>query len=196
MVWDAEADAALERWVKEGFSATAIANAFSQWLKVKISRNAVIGRIYRRGMSLKKKSAPVKRTPNTLGLPPPAKASPGPPSPARKRAQAQRVERIVRAAAPPPLVEDASHHRRFMETEFREVARPGDPCRWPLTDPRAVGIVNHLVCGAPLSDGPREHPYCPYHLQATRSEPGPRLVRTDFSAKVPMRVKQLVTAEA
>lgn len=131
------------RWAA-GASASRIA------AEIRVSRNAVIGKAHRLGLStLKPRSTaavhavrPVRRP-----TPKPAKAPSSPPAPKTRKPQPE----VLAAPSNPPV-------RLLDLTPF--TALPGQ-CRWPVkTAEEGCAGGETLFCGAPKD---QDKPYCPYH---------------------------------
>ncbi|WP_343699633.1 GcrA family cell cycle regulator [Caulobacter sp.] len=141
--WNAERVTTLKTLWLNGSSAAEIAKALGG-----VSRNAVIGKVHRLGLSGRMEpSAPRRSRPDR----PVAKAPrrPGPPKP------------------PPPPAAPAVRRRAAPAEPVEAIARIFDAtaltrrlCRWPVGDPKVPGFG---FCGAAvLAQGP----YCPGHHQA------------------------------
>lgn len=128
-------------WCVEGLSASAIAARMARELGLKMSRNAIIGHVHRRGWRAPLKCA---RAANTL-----------------KRVT--HVKAARNGAAPPPQVggyKGEGWGQRFPVQEGLAVplARLGGAtCRWPVGE---EGGLHQKFCGA-IPAG--SSPYCPGH---------------------------------
>jgi GcrA cell cycle regulator len=122
---------ALKRLWAEGFSAAETAARLGG-----VTRNAVIGKLHRLGLSGRRPTTPARR-PRGEG-----------PRPARRTAV--RAPRPAACAAPPAAPEAAGRVPDLLGL------RPG-LCRWPIGDPRSSAFS---FCGAGCG---RLGPYCPAH---------------------------------
>jgi GcrA cell cycle regulator len=140
--WTPERVEQLKVHVSAGLSCAQIAR------EIGVTRNAVIGKINRLGLS---------------GLKPPSAPKPKVPKDRSPRYLALRqIFRVVRpqgdpAAEPPPLVDEAP----FMTSEQRCSLLELSPvnCRWPINDP---GAANFAFCGLATVPG---LPYCTGHAR-------------------------------
>ena len=156
MSWTDERIALLKKMWKEGKSAAEIAKTLGKG----VTRNAVIGKAHRMGLSGRpspiKKPAPAKKEPASKKTP----ASP--PAPAAPRAAASGKK----SAAPktnPALAREAEE----MKTIQKEVVPPGGGvalidltermCKWPIGDPREPDFT---FCGRANRTNT---PYCAEH---------------------------------
>jgi len=155
MSWTDERIATLKKMWKEGKSAAEIAKTLGKG----VTRNAVIGKAHRMGLSgrpspIKKSAAPKKEAAPKKAV---AKAAP----PARgKKAATPAAAPTAKTAAPAKEVEDV----KIFE---KDVVPPGGGvalldltermCKWPIGDPRDDDFT---FCGLPIRPGT---PYCPDH---------------------------------
>jgi GcrA cell cycle regulator len=132
--WTDDAVETLKRlWDEPDFSAALIAQ------RLGVTRNAVLGKIHRLGLSKPRASRlPVARSP-----------APRPRRPARARALAPSSSppAIVRPAAAPEIGPGLVAHLEDL---------PRRACHWPLGDPQAPDFA---FCGRRVETGP----YCPAH---------------------------------
>ena len=140
MRWTKERVALLKKLWTDGLSASQIADRLGGFL----TRNAVIGKLHRLGLSRHdqpKRAAPIKRTRplRTTAFNPPVKL------PAAKQQSAPATE----LRAEPPSRTAVS----FMELKCHH-------CRWP--------VDLDQYCGADAVDG---RPYCEYHAFAAYQRP-------------------------
>lgn len=155
MSWTDERIATLKKMWKEGKSAAEIAKTLGKG----VTRNAVIGKAHRMGLSGRpspiKKPAPVKKEPAAKKAPPhkeapaPKKSAPAP-APAREKAnpalqkEAEELKKIEKEIV--PLGGGVS----LLELTERM-------CKWPIGDPREPDFT---FCGRGIRAGT---PYCPDH---------------------------------
>lgn len=155
MSWTDERIATLKKMWKEGKSAAEIAKTLGKG----VTRNAVIGKAHRMGLSGRpspiKKPTPVKKEPAAKKAPPhkeapaPKKSAPAP-APAREKAnpalqkEAEELKKIEKEIV--PLGGGVS----LLELTERM-------CKWPIGDPREPDFT---FCGRGIRAGT---PYCPDH---------------------------------
>ncbi len=156
----------------EGKSARAIAQEIGG-----ISRNAVLGKVFRMGLSEKKGTAPRRNVVRTSVLAPRVKREPKP-------------KAIVMSAKPSRLVADAfpqllntakpSAPRPYVPKVVKGVAGPGagtvrfldrvaGQCAWPkwsMTTP----LADKMCCGHPVETG-HNQPYCAFHQRLNVGAP-------------------------
>jgi GcrA cell cycle regulator len=152
MGWTEERVAELKKLWAEGHSASQIAKRLGS-----VTRNAVIGKVHRLGLSGRATpSRPVKR--------PPRLARPKP-QPIPRQAQASRGAAALamrEAAAPAPHVEaDANiEPQRLPNGDMVTVLTVKDSmCKWPIGDP---ADANFGFCGHACQEG---SPYCAEHAR-------------------------------
>ena len=143
---DARVDKLRELW-REGLSASAVA------ARLGVSRNAVIGKVHRLGLS--------KSGEHDLARPKPVR-------PSRPKAP-RRVARVERKAAPrqTPQVLQASIDLPGLVDRLEALGAQG--CHFPVGDPQAADVA---FCGRLRSDGP----YCEAHRQIAYQPGGPKPV--------------------
>lgn len=139
MAWTDERVEELKKLWAEGHSASQIAARMGG-----VTRNAVIGKVHRLGLS--GRAAPAK--PKAVAIEP-EKAVPlaEPSPPRRERAPARTVLRDL-----PPITDIGSSRLTVSNIG-------GDECKWPIGDPASEDF--HF-CGQSASGG---KPYCAYHAQ-------------------------------
>ncbi|MFC6198933.1 GcrA family cell cycle regulator [Ponticaulis profundi] len=155
MSWTEERVEALKKLWTEGHSASQIANQLGG-----VTRNAVIGKVHRLGLSGRATpSRPVKR----------------PPRLARPKPTPQRVEQPVKAKVEPEAVEETAATPALPTVAPRgdEVLAPAtlsngehanvlnlreSMCKWPIGDPMDKDFA---FCGRAAADGP----YCKEHAK-------------------------------
>ncbi|MDE2364611.1 MAG: GcrA cell cycle regulator [Hyphomicrobiales bacterium] len=155
MSWTDERVEMLRKLWSEGLSASQIASELSNG----ITRNAVIGKVHRLGLSGRAK-APSQATPR----PRPTKTIRSPSAP---RSHAPIVRGNLAFALAPRILEAAPQPKAMLEEvvipmservtimELRE-----SMCRWPMGDP---STPEFRYCGADAPIG--EGPYCKYHAR-------------------------------
>ncbi len=168
MSWTDERIATLKKMWKEGKSAADIAKTLGKG----VTRNAVIGKAHRMGLS---------------GRPSPIKK---PPAPSKKEAVVRKETKAPVAAAPRLKAPAAAPAANKSTTTTREVAPPRPAmkevfpadggvalidltermCKWPFGDPREDDFT---FCGRGIRPGT---PYCPEHAalayqSSSRSRP-------------------------
>lgn len=126
---DARVETLVALW-KEGLSAREVAR------RLGVSRNAVIGKIHRLGLSGGRRRAGAARPAGAVRPRGPRRARSAP---------------ALRRAGPAPAEADPDLPG---QADLLSLS-PGD-CRWPVGDPRAAGFA---FCGRPAAQGP----YCPAH---------------------------------
>lgn len=165
MSWTDERIATLKKMWKDGKSAAEIAKVLAKG----VTRNAVIGKAHRMGLS--GRPSPIKK---------PAEA---PKKEAVKKEPKKAAAKVVapkKATAVPvvtgvknnPLVREVTPPRQFVKEEFP--ADGGVPlidltermCKWPFGDPRED---NFTFCGHPIRPGT---PYCADHASMAYQSSG------------------------
>lgn len=152
MGWTEERVAELKKLWAEGHSASQIAKRLGS-----VTRNAVIGKVHRLGLSGRATpSRPVKRPPR-LARPKPQQQMPRQAQPRGSNALA------VREATPPaPLTEAETNiePRRLPNGDMVTVLTMKDTmCKWPIGDPADTTFG---FCGHASADG---SPYCAEHAR-------------------------------
>ncbi|KAA2236661.1 GcrA family cell cycle regulator [Salinarimonas soli] len=155
--WTDERVEVLKKLWSDGLSASQIAAEIGG-----VTRNAVIGKVHRLGLSGRSKSAPV-----AAAAPRPRK--PSAPRPAGPVAEEDEDEIILRPEPIAPAVEAAAAPV-YMDNRVVEIALPlsqrvtimdlrESMCRWPIGDPTNPEF---RFCGGRSITG---LPYCPEHAQ-------------------------------
>lgn len=165
MSWTDERIALLKKMWKEGKSAADIAKMLAKG----VTRNAVIGKAHRMGLS--GRPSPIKKPPSA---PAPKKAAP-----ALKKEIKKPVAAVKKTAAPVvsgvknnPLLREVAEPRK-ME---KEAIPPGGGvalidltermCKWPIGDPKEDDFT---FCGRTIRPGT---PYCPDHASMAYQSSG------------------------
>ncbi|MEO1658604.1 MAG: GcrA family cell cycle regulator [Pseudomonadota bacterium] len=133
MAWTEDRVEELKKLWAEGHSASQIAARMGG-----VTRNAVIGKVHRLGLS--GRAAPAK--PKTVTTEPRAHTAAS-----TQRAPLRTVLRDL-----PPITE-------FGNSKLTVSSIGNDQCKWPIGDPASEDF--HF-CGQPCTDG---KPYCAYHVQ-------------------------------
>lgn len=156
--WTDEQIADLKRMWAEGASASEIASEFSS-----VSRNAVLGKVYRLGLSKRKK-------PSRPRLPPPEPRAPQKLLAARAKETDDGIE--IDGFNGAPALEDQAipvEQRRSLlgpPCSAYPERRSGE-CAWPVGDPRE-DPADFFFCGAPSYGG---LPYCAHHARRAYTVP-------------------------
>jgi GcrA cell cycle regulator len=166
--WDQEdALAALRRHYAAGFSASQIAAMMADEFGGNLSRNAIIGKVHRlgltgRGGATKRPQAP--RRPRAASAQRPEKPN-GQPffSVARARARAQAEPDLGFAAEPLPDDGALPAGEGVTLLELTD-----STCRWPHGQP---GQGDFRYCGKPGADMRERRPYCPGHTAKASGPP-------------------------
>ncbi len=141
MAWTEDRVELLAKLWAEGLSASQVAKQLGG-----VTRNAVIGKVHRLGLSGRAKpSRPTKRKPRTTA--------------AKSRAVTPRTPRAPRrpAAPPPPVPIEA---KPLPSGEFATIMTITDHlCKWPLGDP---STAEFRFCGRGTD---KAEPYCKAHAQ-------------------------------
>jgi GcrA cell cycle regulator len=153
--WTDERVEILKRLWADGLSASQIAAEIGG-----ITRNAVIGKVHRLGLSGRAKSPPpTQRT-----------RRPRQPRVTTIRTRGNLALAQLFEAEPDPVVDTSEHDKiipigqRCSVLELNE-----NTCRWPIGDPQSFS--NFYFCGGPPIAG---HPYCGYHSRVAYQPPPPR----------------------
>jgi GcrA cell cycle regulator len=141
MDWTQERVELLTKLWNDGLSASLIAFELGG-----ITRNAVIGKVHRIGLSGRPRSPSESARPRKI-----------------RSSRAMRAPRIVNGPAPAPQFEpDAEPETELLEIpqeQRRTLLQLTDAvCHWPVGDPT---LGNFFFCGASTAD--RKTTYCPYH---------------------------------
>jgi GcrA cell cycle regulator len=181
MSWTDERIALLKRMWKEGKSAADIAKALAKG----VTRNAVIGKAHRMGLS---------------GRPSPIKKPPSAPKKEAPRKEVLKAAPATKKAAPPVTVSGVKHNPLLREVaeprKFeKEPIPPGGGvalidltermCKWPIGDPREDDFT---FCGRNIRQGT---PYCPDHAGMAYQSSS----RTRAAAAEEKEVKEVATAD-
>lgn len=146
------ADKIQRLWTVSKLSATEIADVLSREDRVSFSRNSVIGKLHRLGLTRPK----TERSPRDPSHRPRMKSA----SVMLKRIESRRTNRKTLTVA--PACEEA-----FLDITLIELTR--ETCRWPRGGER--NALETTFCGQkPLGD----HPYCPYHFGLAYAKPWER----------------------
>ncbi len=153
MGWTEERVAELKKLWAEGHSASQIAKRLGS-----VTRNAVIGKVHRLGLSGRATpSRPVKRPPR-LARPKPTQA----PRQAQPAARGANALAVREASAPAPHVEVETNiePQRLPNGDMVTVLTVKDSmCKWPIGDPAEATFG---FCGHGTQDG---SPYCAEHAR-------------------------------
>jgi GcrA cell cycle regulator len=154
MGWTEERVAELKKLWAEGHSASQIAKRLGS-----VTRNAVIGKVHRLGLSGRATpSRPVKRPPR-LARPKPQQMPRQASAPAARGNNALAV-RAEQQPAPPPEVETNVEPQRLPNGDMVTVLTVKDTmCKWPIGDPADATFG---FCGHASAEG---SPYCAEHAR-------------------------------
>jgi GcrA cell cycle regulator len=157
MGWTEERVAELKKLWAEGHSASQIAKRLGS-----VTRNAVIGKVHRLGLSGRATpSRPVKRPPR-LARPKPQQQMPRQASsaPAARGNNALAVRAEAHPPQPHAEVETNVEPQRLPNGDMVTVLTVKDTmCKWPIGDPADAAFG---FCGHASADG---SPYCPEHAR-------------------------------
>ena len=152
MSWTDERIALLKKMWKDGKSAADIAKTLAKG----VTRNAVIGKAHRMGLS--GRPSPIKKTPEV-----PKKAAVAKKEVKEVKEVKKPVVPVVSGVKHNPLVREVTEPRKFVKEEIP----PGGGvalidlsermCKWPIGDPREDDFT---FCGRNIRQGT---PYCPDH---------------------------------
>ena len=147
-IWTDERVETLKKLWAEGYTASSIAGCIGG-----VSRSAVLGKVYRLGLSGRGATGPRKEQPKHI------------------RSRAPRIPAKPRARPAPPQIKAPTHFAAQIEDAARVdlVSLEHHHCRWPVGDPGQPGFG---FCGLTTHAGP----YCPAHAQRAYREftPHPR----------------------
>ena len=156
--WTDDRVATLTKLWADGLSASQIAKQLGG-----VTRNAVIGKVHRLGLSGRAKpssparKAAARKTAATTAARPAAAATARKPKPKAKPVRtpsAPRTPRVIAKAPPPPPLEA----KLMSNGEFATILTITDHmCKWPIGDP---GADNFRFCGRKTDP---EEPYCLAH---------------------------------
>jgi GcrA cell cycle regulator len=178
MSWTDERIETLKKLWAEGLSASQIAGELGS-----VTRNAVIGKVHRLGLSGRAKTASVAPQRPRKAAPAPSRSATAPTASSGIRttmvpmttlmrgSAALKAEEIIvaqGALAPVSQIQDVvvPMSRRVSIMELKEGI-----CRWPLGDPMHADFV---YCGADCSTGT---PYCGFHSKVAYQQPHDRRAR-------------------
>jgi GcrA cell cycle regulator len=199
MSWTDERIALLKKMWKDGKSAADIAKTLAKG----VTRNAVIGKAHRMGLS--NRPSPIKKGEKDDAAPAPVKAAVKKETAAKKEAPKKEAAKPV-AVAPkkivPPVVVSGVKHNPLARGEIaepRKFEKEAIPegggvalidltermCRWPIGDPREDDFT---FCGRTIRQGT---PYCPDHAGAAYQSSS----RTRAAAAEEKEVKEVATVD-
>jgi GcrA cell cycle regulator len=158
MGWTEERVAELKKLWAEGHSASQIAKRLGS-----VTRNAVIGKVHRLGLSGRATpSRPVKRPPRLARPKPQQQQMPRQASSAAPAARGSNAMAVRAEAAPTPVVETDTNiePQRLPNGDMVTVLTVKDTmCKWPIGDPADATFG---FCGHSSVDG---SPYCAEHAR-------------------------------
>ncbi len=173
MSWTDERIALLKKLWKEGKSAAEIAKTLAKG----ITRNAVIGKAHRMGLS--SRPSPIKKADENAPKKQPAKVATKKPAPAPVAKEPTPVAKKPIAVVPVvtgvknnPLTREVAPPRQMMKEEFPAnggvalIDLSERMCKWPFGDPRED---NFTFCGRDIRPGT---PYCPDHASIAYQSSG------------------------
>lgn len=161
--WTPEREADLKRMHRNRLSAAQCALFFG----CGCTRNAVIGKLYRLGLTSDDGGA--------ARMPSRAMRVPKPPRPPRVRAEAP--PRLPKAPMPKPKITDVARVSILELTNFT--------CRWPVGNPATEGFG---YCGLPQGDLQGGRPYCPDHAAIATNKIERRPAKTRAQYDPPFQV--------
>lgn len=144
--WDTPTTEALASMWREGLSLTEISCRLSRQHGRTVTRNAIMGKIDRLGLSRQNRQAPAEPK------------IPGKPGPKPKVLMAT----TFKAPPPPEAYKPAPE---ILTGTVRPVDLKACHCRWPVGDP---GADDFLFCGRDKVEG---KPYCPDHCEVAYYTP-------------------------
>ena len=151
----------------QGLSASQIAKQLATEFRHPVSRNAVIGKLFRMGVQHPGRPAdPGKRKaisapPVKIPKPTPEKAAERKRMTSEAQAMVQRIEQRRAEMGEPPLEAIVISLGRPGPGAKRLEALGTQECHWPLGD----GAGGQLFCAAAYPDDSRRQPYCDCHLE-------------------------------
>ncbi len=157
MSWTDERIATLRELWEQGHSASQIAGRLGN-----VTRNAVIGKVHRLGLS--GRPSPVRAERPARPLP----AQPAAPRPQREAPPVAAIRTKPRIAPPAPPVAEAEPAARATLLSINDRM-----CKWPLGDPGQAGF--HF-CGRKGQTGV---PYCAEHARIAYQVSGPKRDKRD-----------------
>lgn len=146
MSWTDERVEQLKKLWADGLSASQIAQELGG-----ITRNAVIGKVHRLGLSGRAKTS-------SLGASSRQKRTPRAPSKPARAAQRPLLATQVKLASEPadhPFADDAIAAPEALRLELTQLTER--TCKWPIGDP---ALEDFHFCGHPSQEG---RPYCGFH---------------------------------
>lgn len=154
MAWTDDRVATLTKLWADGLSASQIAKQLGG-----VTRNAVIGKVHRLGLSGRAKPSSPARKAAAVKTASAASRASAPPKPKAKPVRAPSAPRtprvIAKVVAPPPPPLEA---KAMSNGEFATILTITDHmCKWPIGDP---GADNFRFCGRKTDP---EEPYCLAH---------------------------------
>ena len=166
MSWTDERVEQLKKMWGEGQSASQIAKELGG-----VTRNAVIGKVHRLGLSNRAGAAPAKTAkekPAAKAEAAPAKPGAAEATPAARPAQSPARKQIIPAGQPLPPQPSANEISPEALASVREVEKKSKKislmeltertCKWPVGDP---ATDDFWFCGLPVQQG---KPYCEAHV--------------------------------
>ncbi|NNK66278.1 MAG: GcrA cell cycle regulator [Rhodobacteraceae bacterium] len=166
MSWTDERVEQLKKMWGEGQSASQIAKELGG-----VTRNAVIGKVHRLGLSNRAGAAPAKTAkekPAAKAEASPAKPAAAEATPAARPAQSPARKQIIPAGQPLPPQPSANEISPEALASVREVEKKSKKislmeltertCKWPVGDP---ATDDFWFCGLPVQQG---KPYCEAHV--------------------------------
>jgi len=149
MSWTEPMAETLAKLWRDGVSATRCAAEINQLHKSEITRNGVIGKVHRLGLSHNADTPPKPRAVRRLRQFPRARAP--------KRIKLRRPDEPPTSPHPFPLIKELPPDHSDCAVTFADLGE--QHCRWPIGDPASVEF---RFCGAqPLT----ERPYCARHCR-------------------------------
>lgn len=146
-MWHEQQEALLTKLWADGLSATQVAKELNKPADVGITRNAVIGKVHRLGLTGRARAAS-QPSPRRIRV-----------SPASIRIMQQRAKPQA-APAPPPEIFTSEHMIQFHKLDNHH-------CRWPLwTD--TTPHCDQFYCGTPTANVSEGFSYCGYHSRVSR----------------------------
>ncbi len=161
MSWTDERIEHLKNLWQEGLTASQIASRLGG-----VTRNAVIGKIYRLGLSGRGKSNSVKKAVKKKTMPSVTKEN---------TVSKTSEEEVPQHAAPPKTKEvpKVKQAKQVRDTPVTVLDLSAHMCKWPLGDPTHEGF---RFCGKRSSP---ESPYCTHHSQIAYQAPPKRRRRDE-----------------
>ncbi|MDP2207089.1 MAG: GcrA family cell cycle regulator [Alphaproteobacteria bacterium] len=161
MSWTDERIALLKKMWKEGKSAAEIAKMLAKG----VTRNAVIGKAHRMGLS--GRPSPIKKPATAKKEPAAKKERAAPAAPAAPPARGKKAASVTPPAANAKTSAQLNKEVEELKTIQKDIVPPGGGvalidltermCKWPIGDPREPDFT---FCGRGIRVGT---PYCPDH---------------------------------